>query len=202
MFSTTQSWTAIIKIIYKIMKNLLFGLMATVLFAFNGNAQEIDFKTFTTKNQVTVKSDEVIFQTFFLKNEDYLKEFIYSDLITLNKLNQENISIYDLLLLKNDKFNHLYVVYNDLDKTFQTFLAKTDDSVIKIYNNNGEDLFIISNVKDKAVFTITSAEKRSCFGKCMDAAEDTMTDDFVGWVAWHHPGVQLAVAIHCAAKCG
>lgn len=40
MFSTTQSWTAIIKIIHKIMKKLLFGLIAIVLFAFNGNAQE------------------------------------------------------------------------------------------------------------------------------------------------------------------
>lgn len=40
MFST-QSWTAIIKLLNKIMKNLLFGLIAMVLFSFNGNAQKV-----------------------------------------------------------------------------------------------------------------------------------------------------------------
>ncbi len=41
MFSTTQSWTAVIKLLFKIMKNLLFGIIATILFAFNGNAQKL-----------------------------------------------------------------------------------------------------------------------------------------------------------------
>jgi hypothetical protein len=184
------------------MKKLLFGLIATVMFGFVGNAQKIDLKPFETKKETSVKTDDATFQSYLKQNQTFLKGYTYSDVITVNQLNDENLSVYDLHLLNNEKFNHLYVVYNAFDKKFQTFLVKSDNSLIAIYNNLGEDLYTISNVIDNAEFAVTLAGKRSCFGKCMDAAEATMTDDFVGWVAWNlSPGVQLAVAIHCAAKC-
>jgi hypothetical protein len=184
------------------MKKLVFGLIATVMIGFVGNAQKIDLKPFETKNQTKVKTDDATFQSFLKQNQSFLKEFTYSDVITVNQLNDKNLSVYDLQLLKNEKFNHLYVVSNASDKTFQTFLVKSDNNLIVIYNNLGEDLYTISNVKDNAEFVVTLAGKRSCFGKCMDDAEATMTDDFVGWVAWNlSPGVQIAVAIHCVAKC-
>jgi hypothetical protein len=76
MFSTTQSRTAIIKIIYKIMKNLLFGLFSIFLLTNLSFGQ-------TTNNGLKVIDSKTILT----------KESLYQDLISVNKLFNREYSI-------------------------------------------------------------------------------------------------------------
>ena len=76
MFSTTQSRTAIIKIIYKIMKKFLFGLIATVFLTFNGIAQENN--DFTQKSEfksavLTTKINKEVVDYKFNSLEEFNK---------------------------------------------------------------------------------------------------------------------------------
>ena len=43
---------------------------------------------------------------------------------------------------------------------------------------------------------------QTCFANCMETAENIITDDLEGWIAWNYsPFVQIAVAIDCAWNC-
>jgi hypothetical protein len=85
MFSTTQSLTAIIKLLNKIMKNLLFGIIATVLFSFNGNAQEkIDFDQKSEFKSATIK----------VKSPDEATSYSFK---TLNEFNEGAQNLFDQL---------------------------------------------------------------------------------------------------------
>ena len=183
------------------MKKLLFGLIAIVMFGFVGNAQDFDVNNYVTKTKVVTNTENPIFQDYLSQNKNFMSSFSYQNEISFNQLNDQNFSIYDLTLSKNEKYTNIYIVHDAANKNFKTYLINKSENMILIYNTSGEQIINIKNLNGSTNYQVV-AEKRSCFGKCMDNAEEIMTDDFVGWVAWNYsPGVQLSVAIYCAGKC-
>jgi len=92
---TTQSWTAIIKIISN-MKNVLFGLIAIVSFVFNADAQE--------KSDVNQKAD---FKSASLITtyEKEITEYKFLSLIELNEEADQIIQEFDFSNSQNTKQN-------------------------------------------------------------------------------------------------
>ncbi len=99
---TTQSWTAIIKIISN-MKNVLFGLIAIISFVLNTNAQE--------KSDVNQKAD---FQSASLITT-YEKEITEYKFLSLIELNEEA----DQIIQEFDFSNSQNAIQNTCEITIE-----------------------------------------------------------------------------------
>ncbi len=92
---TTQSWTAIIKIISN-MKNLLFGLIAIISFVLNANAQEK-----SDENQRADFKSASLITTY----EKEITEYKFLSLIELNEEADQIIKEFDFSNSQNTKQN-------------------------------------------------------------------------------------------------
>ena len=96
------------------MKKLLFSLTAIVMFGFAGNAQDFDVNNYVTKTKVVTNTENPIFQDYLSQNKNFMSSFSYQNEISFNQLNDQNFSIYDLTLSKNEKYTNIYTVLENV----------------------------------------------------------------------------------------
>jgi hypothetical protein len=123
MFSTTQSRTALIKIIHKIMKNLLFSLITIVFSNFIGNAQIYTFfdKQSNSKLEYEFSNDGKDLNSFKI-------------IFNLKISNDNEITIYDQLELNNSNFNSVEVLNTLCNNNYNAYKNKVGLEKLKMHS--------------------------------------------------------------------
>ena len=158
---TTQSWTAIIKIIHKFIKNLLFGLIATVLFAFNRNAQER-----ITQEDVRLQLATSMSQLVEQCKETYKEGMSYEEFLKATFNGNEVITIEGQNLMK---------------VAFKFVLTDTKPEEI-IQSYNGKEMASVLLIGANNCTTKNVAA--SIFGNNISDSQFGETDKGCGWFSW------------------
>ncbi|WP_396144937.1 hypothetical protein [Flavobacterium sp.] len=181
------------------MKKLLFGLIATVMFGFVGNAQsKSDIEQYSVVKSEKITVDNPKIKDFLTKTKFFeLNPTIKFDNLKLELQTFKNSSQGLYIPLINSEFNTLYVyMFEGVDGYAYNFISTKDEKTYT-FSNDKVLLYTGSNNKGNTLITY-NPQARSAFGQCMDAVEDDFTDDLVGWVAWNtHPGIQALAAGMC-----
>lgn len=176
------------------MKQFILTMLTTIVLSGFSFGQVIDLSKFkTTGDTYEVPNSQ----------DKSTKDVSKSRKTTHTVHNLVNGMILRDIAISDGDFNHIYIVTGGgLKQELKYYIIKSSNE-IKVHSSTRNLLYSIKNLNNKVdlVYNSSSAD-RSCFGSCMDAAEQTMTDDFMGWLAWEYsPGVQIAAAINCGIKC-
>jgi hypothetical protein len=191
------------------MKNLLFGLMATVLFAFNGNAQETFYQTRKVNDEKEMESIRNFASHLKGVNQEYdfnniniisQKENPKTELIVVNSnnFNNENSSNKALLISYVDKEfgNNFFIETNTLEKSKKEF---------SYFDANNSLLYSANFDSEKEIMSTSFSLQRGCGQAVADCMNDVYTNH--GWVSvWalvqsaFIPQTIVAFAIVCTAK--
>lgn len=173
------------------------------MFSFVCNAQDYKLNDFKTLKVTKVSTENENFQGF-LKKYTWFKTSDIESTIELNELVNSNETLL-LCKFKNPiKYNFCYIMNNKKDGTYSLYFINKLQNNIFVFNEKGTLLFSSSDENGKINLKneITIVERRNCFQFCMDYAEEQMTDDFWGSVAWNtNPAVQVVVAYGCHRIC-
>ena len=127
-----------------------------------------------------------------------------------------NIIIFELPVKKSlsHEFSHFVIAYKKAQNEHMLFSVKFD--TISEFGISGYNWIYQSGVfipiatsslinnefNTDPVVGGNPGTLQTCFANCMETAENIITDDLEGWIAWNYsPFVQIAVAIDCAWNC-
>lgn len=187
------------------MKKLLFGLIATVMFAFTGNAQTI--KDFLVKSQtsITQTSEDGLYNKFVSKIVlPKGVQIVKSDNFALYTLNNANYQMIEVPVLSETKIVNFMFVVLDLKQESSKLIFKNhqkgnyeffDENLEKLYSLNFTDRDIkFNNVEG-------TTAKANCYSKCRAAAYAEIESDWLSDLACSINPCGAAIAIFCGIKC-
>ena len=192
MFSTTQSRTAIIKIIHEIMKKFLFGLFSIFLLTnlsfgqiTNNGLKVIDSKTILTK--------ESLYQDLISVNKLFYREYsINGSEIILNSLENPDVKLVSIKFKDQTKFSYLTCVFNTKTRDYANYYINTKENLVNVFDELKSNIYQV-NIKDTTVNF-----NKSAFADCVGKLTDSFTDDLLGAVAYYtNPGIAVLIAAKC-----
>ena len=191
------------------MKNLLFGLIATFLFAFNGNAQESFYQT---RKVIDEKEMENI-KNFASNLKGVDQEY---DFDNINIISQKENPETELIVVNSNKFNienssNKALIISYVDKEFgnnffiETTTLEKSKREFSYFDANNLLLFSVNFDPENELMSTSFSLRRGCG----QAVADCMTDVYAnhGWVSvWASvqsafiPQTIVAFAVACTAK--
>ena len=133
------------------MKNLLFGLIATVLFSFTGNAQSI--KDFLVKSQTSISQTSA---DGFYKN--YVSKIILpkgiqlinNNSYTLYTLNDVNFKMIEIPVLSDTKIvNFMFIIINVNLNTSKIIYKNHQKGNYQFFDENLEKTYTLTYTEDR-----------------------------------------------------
>ncbi len=186
------------------MKNLLFGIIATVLFSFTGNAQKVSDYFVKSQTRITKNSSDGYYNSY-IKNIKIVEgiSIIGSDFIVHN-LADSNIKLIEVPVI--DKFNRANfmfflinfinknqsVIYKNHLKDEYTFFNQSLQPIYKIKISNGNLIF--ENINE-------TGNKSNCYSSCRNGAWSTIESDFLSDFACSFNPCGAAIAAYCLGVC-
>ena len=187
------------------MKKLIFGLIATIMFGFSGNAQTI--KDFLVKSQTSISqtSKDGLYSKFVSKIVmPKGVQISKSENFTLYTLNDTNYQMIEVPVLSESKIvNFMFVVIDLKQNSSKVIFKNHQKGNYEFFDGNLERLYSL-NFTDKDIKfnnqTGTTA-KASCYSKCRAAAYAEIESDWLSDLACSLNPCGAAIAIYCGIKC-
>ncbi|MBC7642741.1 MAG: hypothetical protein H7174_10470 [Flavobacterium sp.] len=186
------------------MKNLLFGLIATTIFGFLGNAQTVKDYLVKSKTSITQTSSDGLYKKFvgttivpngiqIINNNSYL----------LYTLNDSNYQMIEIPVISATKIVNIMFLVIDLKQNTSTTIFKNhqigkyeffDLNLQKLYSLSFTDINInFNNEPDSA--------GKTCYQGCRAAAYAAIEGDWLSDLACSINPCGAAIAVYCGVKC-
>nr|WP_315233653.1 hypothetical protein [uncultured Flavobacterium sp.] len=173
--------------------------------SFDSKTTFYDFITLSKEN-VNFESDLNLLDYINLNDNFNIKD--YKKNIELHKLNNDNDVMYSLEMINKKYFTNCYIIYDKKHNKFTTyFINIKKDEYIEVFNKDKQFIYTSINVNGFVKLTYekksnSNLYKETCFSSCMDYAEEQITDNLIGWVAWEtNPAVKIVAAYGCDKTC-